>query len=118
MSWDAELPFTKKEQEGLDGAIRFILAGLQGFTDGHELVSVTLQQTDLSDYRVILRGSDVRDAESPVRLVAFSSGSTPAAALLAAERGYRENKIRWTVDRFANDISDNGAGKARQLRIK
>lgn len=117
MSWDPELPFTKEEQNGLDDSIRYILAGLSGNTDGNELVGITIQQTRLSGFRVILRGIQRDSDGSTLRVVGFTSSDNPSGALLHAEQAYRENLIRWTPDRFAKSVSANGGKKAERLNI-
>lgn len=117
MAWDPELPFTKEAQDGLTQGIGYLLAGLAGNTDGNEITGVTIQQTRVSGFRVILRAIQ-RDTEGgSVRVVGFTSGSDPSSALLYAESAYRENAIRWSPDRFAKSVSANGKKKNKRLNI-
>lgn len=117
MSWDPELDFTKKVQDGLDASIPYLLAGLQGNTDGNELVSVAIQQAGLHGYRVVLRGVQRETADDSIRVVKFSSGASSAGALLVAEAAYRDGVGHWQVDRFAPSTSRNGSSKVKQLKI-
>lgn len=103
--------------EQLNTILIYLLAGLTGCTDGYELVSVTVQQADLSAYRVVLRASDNSGSGDPIRLVGFTSGHQPASALLLAEEGYRDNLIRWSVDKFAKGLIDNGSSKIKKARL-
>lgn len=89
----------------------YILAGLEGLTNGHKLNSITVQQAGLSGYRIILRGTGDFNGESSVHVVGFTAASDPATAILLAEEGYRDNVIRWSVDRFAKSISDSKSSK-------
>lgn len=106
-----------KDYEHLVGSITYLLAGLEGNTDGYQIVSVTLQQAGVSDFRVVLRARGASASGDPVRVVGFSNGGEPAIALLNAEKGYRENVIRWSVDRFAESISKDGESKNGQPRL-
>ncbi len=105
------------DYEQLNEILVYLLAGLTGRTDGNEIVSITVQQADLSAYRVVIRARGVDDDGNPVRVVGFTGGSSPSSALLLAEEGYRENVIRWTVDRFAKSVSDNGSSKIKEAGL-
>lgn len=102
-----------EDYERLNEILTYLLAGLAGYTDGNEIVSLTVQQADLSAFRVIIRARARDDSGDSVRLVGFANGSTPASALLVAEDGYRTNVIRWITDRFAASASDNGSSKIK-----
>lgn len=100
-----------EEYEQLNRTIPYLLAGLEGYTNGHKINSVTVQQDGLHGYRVILRAVGVNPGGDTLFFVGFSNGSDPGAALLFAENGYRENVIRWSIDRFAKSLSDNGSSE-------
>lgn len=99
------------DYEQLNDILIYLLAGLTGHTDGNELVSITVQQADLSAFRVVLRARREVPSGGSVRVVGFTNASNPTSALLIAEQGYRKNAIRWIDDRFAESISDNGKAK-------
>jgi len=105
------------DYEHLRDAITYLLAGLEGATDGHKINGIAVQQTGVSDFRVVLRAQE-RDATGlGVHVISFTNASEPAVALLRAERGYRENVVRWTVDRFAEGVGDNGNPEIKQARL-
>jgi hypothetical protein len=108
----------EKDYESIRGALGYLLAGLEGNTDGHKINSITVQQTDLSDFRVVVRAQERDGTELGVYVVAFSNGREPATALLHAEAGYRENVTRWSPDRFAEGASGNGTPKIKQARLR
>jgi hypothetical protein len=108
---------TEENFNDLTKAIPYLLAGLEGLTNGNKLISVTLQQTDLSGFRVVLRSIQERASGDSVRVVGFTSGSSAPECLLFAEAGYRENVIRWHVDRFAKSVSQDGPSKNGRLVI-
>ncbi len=103
-----------KDYEQLNTILLYLLAGLTGSTDGNEIISLTVQQADISAFRVVIRARGVDSAGGTLRVVAFTGASSPTAALLLAEKGYRENSIRWTADRFAKSSSDNGSSKTKE----
>lgn len=92
----------------LKAALPFLLAGLEGHTDGIELLGISLQRGRDGDYRVVLRGNGATPDGHPLRVVAFTNGEEPADVLICAEEGYRDNLVRWHVDRFAKGVVDNG----------
>lgn len=106
-----------EDYERLTSTIPYLLAGLENHTNGHEIKSITVQQTRVSGYRVVARAIDRSDAGDPIHVVGFSSSDQPGTALLIFEAGYRDNLIRWSVDRFAKSLSDNGSAKNEKTRL-
>lgn len=113
--------FLSKEMQhdSLAEALPYLLAGFEGRTDGHKINSVTVQQTRFSGYRVVIRAVGRGDSGDRLHVVAFTTGDSPGTALLLSEEAYKSNVIRWSVDRFAKNISDNGTPKdgRRELSI-
>lgn len=112
----------KDEFDGLTkiaSAIPFLLAGLEGHTDGVEIHSISLQRGRDSGMRVVLRGESISPDGHTLRVVAFTNAELATEVLLLAETGYRENVIRWHLDRFAIGTSDNGRSEngVKPLRI-
>lgn len=106
-----------EDYEQLVGCIPYLLAGLEGLTNGHQINSIAVQQTGLSGFRIILRATGDYNGESSVHLVSFTTASDPGAAILLAEEGYRENVTRWSIDRYAQSISDRDSSKNDNGRL-
>ena len=106
-----------QDYEQLTKSIPYLLAGLEGHTNGHKINSIAVQQARFSGYRVVIRGTELHDSRDPVHVVSFTSGSEPAVALLLAEEGYREDLIRWIVDKFKKSVSDNGSSKNERTKL-
>ncbi len=92
-------------------SIPYLLAGLEGITDGHKINGFTVQQTGISGFRVILRATGEHRGDDSVHLVSFTTASDPGTAILLAEEGYREDVIRWSIDRFAKGASASSPSK-------
>lgn len=105
------------DYEQLTLSIPYLLAGLEGLTDGHKIDSLAVQQAGFSSYRVVIRGQSIDDSGDPIYVVSFTNASQPAIALLLAEEGYRDNLIRWKVDRFATSASDNGSSENERAKL-
>ena len=105
------------DYEQLTSTLPYLLAGLEGHTDGNELKSVTIQQASVSGFRIVIRGFARKDTGAPVCVVGFASGTTPGSALLLAEGAYREGLIRWTVDRYAKSSSNGDGSKDESTRL-
>lgn len=104
--------FTKElKQDELNGILTYLLAGLAGRTNGHEITGITVQQARLSGYRVVIRASGRKAGGDPIHVVGFTSAAGPGAALLIAEDGYARNVIQWKTDRFAKRISESGSSE-------
>lgn len=96
------------DYEQLTSSIPYLLAGLEGNTDGNKLKSFAVQQIGPSDFRVVVRAIGTDDVGDPVHLVCFTNSGEPGTALLYAEDGYREGTAGWSIDRFAKSIGDDG----------
>ena len=106
-----------KHYDDLNRTLPYIIAGLEGNTDGNEIVSITVQQAGLSTFRVVLRAIQRSDADDPVRVVGFTTATTAAGAFALVEKGYGGNDIKWKIDRYANGTKPNSDSKNKQLRI-
>lgn len=98
-------------------AIPYLLAGLEGRTDGHELVSVAVQQAGVSSFRVVLRAIQREPAGHQLRVVGFTSGLSAAGVIVCVEEGYKGDLIKWKPDKFAKGIMSDNGSKAKKLRI-
>lgn len=106
-----------KDYERLTDTIPYLLAGLTGHTDGHHIDSITVQQAGLSGFRILIRANGTDSEGDRLHFVGFSNASDPGAAILVAERGYRENLIRWKIDRFAKSAVEGGASKDERTKL-
>lgn len=101
----------------LTECIPYLLAGLTGDTDGHEINSFAVQQAGISGFRVVTRATGFDDSGNTVHVVGFTTGDTPQRALLLAESGYRDNVIQWKIDQFAKSFGSNGSSKNERVGL-
>jgi len=99
------------KHDELTSVLPYLLAGLEGNTNGYQITSVAVQQAGLSGYRVVVRATGRNGSGDPVCVVGFTNSDNPGSALLLAEEGYERNLVKWKVDRFATGIGESGPSK-------
>lgn len=105
------------EHDRLSDSLPYLLAGLAGSTSGNQINSIAIQQTGLSGFRCVIRGTGVNEHGDPIHVVSFTTGGSAGGTLLLAEEAYRENLIKWKIDRFAENARSNGAAENEQSRL-
>lgn len=109
--------FTEEDYLEFTRSIPYLLAGLEGNTNGYRLTSIAVQQAGFRSFRVILRGRKRDPDGRTICVVSFTSANDPASCLLHAEVGYREDLIRWHTDKFATSIEPDNSKKDERRKL-
>lgn len=109
-------------EESLNGypiEVQFILAGISGLVREFQVFGLSLQQVSDGAYRCILRGSFKAGSRAGLRLVSFTNGDSPEECLELAGGAFRDGKLRWHVDQYANGAGSPGdsANETKQLTL-
>ncbi len=114
---DSEEYDLKEKWIAITREIPYLLAGLESRTDGHWITSITIQQDGDGGFRAILKSRDGGNGQEPASVVSFTSANDPATCLLHVEKGYRDDALRWHVDKFAESAERASSKKARSPGI-
>lgn len=111
---------TLTEEEVADEFTRifqFVLAGLEGRTNGIPLKSIRLQSCGDAGFRVVLKGDRESDSGGRVGVVAFTNADSPGECMALVEAAYRKNGLRWHIDEYAGNASANGSAKSKVAEL-
>lgn len=108
---------TEENEHGDTEAIAFVLAGLEGRVLEFDLFGLSLQRLSDGAYRCIFRGCWKAGAKAGIRLVSFTNAESAEDCLGVAARAFRNGKLRWHTDQYANGSSGNGDSKGKQGKL-
>lgn len=109
--------YTTGELNDVTKAIPFLLAGFEGHVAEFDILGLSLQRLPDGAFRSILRGVSRDGPTDAVRLVAFTNAGLASECLCLLEVGFRENLLRWHIDRYASNHGTDGATEAKRKRL-
>lgn len=101
-------------EDGNTEGIAFVLAGLEGRVREFDLFGLSLQRLSDGAFRCIFRGSWKAGSKAGIRLVSFTNGESAYDCLELAAGAFRDGKLRWHVDQYANGVDRDGDSEEKQ----